>query len=300
MATPLSEMQFELLPHEDADAGEAFGLGLDVSVDEDGFTPGSDDWQDQDAENPTRGGTTFGRDRLAGPTWAWDLFVNEHDVISARRTLSRFRTAWRAMHIRDEPNVVIPLRYRLGDEYRRIYGRPRGFEAPPNNMILSGFVPIQCDFKAVDGFVYDDTMSQLTLGLQGTSEGGFIFPVTFPVVTMPVGEQRAQAVVGGDAKTYPIVRFDGPVTNPRLVTSRWTLGLDVAIPVNEYVEVDLRPWRLTALRNGTTSVAGALSKRTRLSDLYLEPGRPEMTYRGSLLGGQSTCQVRWAAAHNSI
>ena len=300
MATTLNEMQFELLPSETAAAGEVFGLGRDVSVDEDGFVPGSTDWAVQDQDNPTRGGTAFGRDRLLGPTWAWDLFVNEQDVISARRTLGRFAAAWRALHIRETPGEVIPLRYRMGDEVRRIYGRPRALEAPPNNMILSGFVPIQCDFKAVDGFTYDDVEQTLVLGLSQGSEGGFIFPVTFPVDTLPVGSQQGQAVVGGDAPTYPVVRFNGPVSTPMLITPEWTLRLDLSIPANQYVEVDLRPWRLTALLNGTGSVAGKLNARTRLSDLKLNPGRHNLTFRGTSSTGSATCTVRWASAHNSI
>jgi hypothetical protein len=299
MATTLKEMQFELLPSEHADEGEGFGLGLDVEVDEDGFHPGATEWGDQDQDNATRGGVGFGRDVLTGPTWAWDLFVDQADVPSAKAATNRFATAWRALHIRDKPGAVIPLRFRVGDDVRRIYGRPRGFDAPPNNRILSGFVPIQCDFKAVDGFVYADVEDTLTLGLQQGSEGGFVFPVVFPVRTLPVGTQRAQAVVGGDAPTYPVVRFTGPVANPTLITPDWTLRLDYSIPANQYVEIDLRPWRLTVMLNGTSSVAGKLAPRTRLSDLALEPGRYDMTYRGSSSTGASTCQVRWAAAFNS-
>ena len=151
--------------------------------------------------------------------------------VSSRRAFAflSFAASWRALHIRENPGEVVPIRYRLNHEIVRVYGRPRKLEAPPNNMILSGLVPIQVDFKAVDGFVYDDVESSLTLGLASTSEGGFIFPVVFPVTTLPVGLSQSQAVVGGDAPTYPIVRFNGPVTNPELACDDWTLRIDDTI-----------------------------------------------------------------------
>ena len=298
--TVLDEMQFELLPSLTAADGQVFGIGAEVSVDEDGFIPGDDDWTNEDEENPRRGGTSFGRDLLAGPTWGFDLHVNREDVAGAIETLGRFKTAWRALHIRQTPGRVIPLRYRLDGRERRIYGRPRRFSAPPNNLILGGFIPITCDFKAVDSFTYDDVEQVVVLGLQQGSEGGFTFPVTFPVTSLPVGSSADQAVVGGDAPTYPVVRFNGPVTNPSLETAAWTLKLNREIQAGEYVEVDLRPWATTVLLNGVSSVAGALSRRTYLADMAFEPGRHDLIYRGSSLASSSTCEVRWSNAHNSI
>ncbi len=300
--TVLDEMQFELLPSEDAESGEPFGIGLPVSVDDGGFVPGATEWAIQDTESPTRGTTSYGRDRLLGPTWAWQLHVNESDIPSARATLSKFAAAWRAMHIRETPGAVIPLRYWLGGQARRIYGRPRRLDAPPDNLILGGFIPISVDFRAVDGFIYDDEPGVLTLGLsQGGSEGGFLFPTVFPTTTDPVGLTVAQAVVGGDAPTYPVVRFNGPVTNPQLISDAWTISLiGVNIPTGQYVDVDTRPWKLTAMLNGTSSVAGSLARRTRMVDMKLWPGRAELIYRGTSSSGSSTCEVRWNSAYHSF
>jgi hypothetical protein len=298
----LNEMQFELLASVNAVDGQVFGIGANVSIDDKGFLPGEDDWDDQDERNPSRGGTAFGRDTLNGPTWGFNLHVDETDVISARKTLAAFKTAWRALHIRETPGAVIPLRYRLGDEVRRVYGRPRRFAAPPDNLILSGYIPITADFACADAFTYDDLEQSITLslGVVGSSEGGMTFPLTFPIATLPVGTTQQQAVVGGDAPTYPIVRFNGPVTNPTLVNSEWTLSLDMTIPAGSYVEVDLRPWGLTAMMNGNTSVAGALGRRQYLSNMKLNPGRYDFTYRGSSSSSSSTCEVRWSNAWNSI
>lgn len=296
----LNEMQFELLPSLDAVDGQVFGIGAGVSVDDEGFLPGDDDWDDQDEENPRRGGRRFGREVLSGPTWGWNLHVNQSDVPSAIAELARIKTAWRALHIRQSPGKVIPLRYRLDGRVRRIYGRPGRFAAPPSNKVLSGFVPITCDFRCADSFTYDDVEQSISLGLQIGSEGGFVFPTTFPVATQPVGSSQQQAVVGGDATTYPVVRFNGPVTNPRLESNDWTLSLDMTIAEGEFVEVDLRPWGLTALLNAQSSVAGNLGRRQYLSEMGLTPGRHELIFRGAGMSSSATCEVRWANAWNSI
>lgn len=303
----LKDYNFELLPSEDATDGFVFGIGAEVSLDEDGFAPGSTDWAVQDSEDETRGTTLFGRDRLLGATWNWQLHVNRGDATQARDTLGRFRTAWHALHIRDTPGLVLPLRYKMeGGEARRIYGRPRRFEAPPSNLILSGYVPVSVDFKCVDGFTYADTMTEVTMALgqdlvdptQDTG-GGFVFPAILPVVTLPPTQQRQQVVVDGDAPAYPIVRFDGPVVNPALVTDEWTLSLDYTIPAGQYVEIDLRPWVQTVLLNGSTSIAGRLGRRQRLSKIAFAPGRFEAKYTG-FSSSSSTCSVKWAATYNSL
>lgn len=300
MSTELDEMLFEILPGPDSEAGLLFGIGQEVSVDDGGFLPGDDDWEEEDESNPRRGGTSFGRDLLSGPTWGWNLHVNREDKSGALESLGRFKTAWRALHIRDTPGSILAIRYQMDRRVRRIYGRPRRFSAPPTNQILNGYVPITVDFRCVDSFTYDDEEQVLPLALSAGSSGGFTFPTTFPTTTEPVGLKQGSAVVGGDAPTYPVIRIDGPVINPSLETSAWILTLDTSIADGDYVEIDLRPWALTALLNGESSVGGFLGRRTYLSEMKLEPGVHQFTYRGGDSSGSSTCAVRWRNAWNSI
>lgn len=300
MVNALNEHQFEILPNDRQGNGVVFGIGGTVSVDDGGFQPGASEWTTQDGENSTRGTTVFGRDRLTGPTWSWQAHTNGKDVSSALAALSALAGAWRPFSVMEDPQAVVALRYRIGNRIRRIYGRPRKFDAPPANGILNGYVPISMDFRCADAFTYDDEEQVLTLGLAVGSEGGFTFPAVFPVQTLPVGDQQDQVVVSGDAKTYPIVRFNGPLTDPVLATSTWTLSLDLSLTAGQWVEVDLRPWKLTALNQDGVSVAGALGKRQRLSKLFFKPGRHDVVFRASSASGAGTCQVRWSSAWNSI
>lgn len=295
------DYNFELLPSTDATDGELFGIGQEVSLDDGGFVPGSTDWSVQDSESPQSGATAFGREVLLGPTWNWQLHVNRTDALEARATLASFQAAWRALHIRRTPGAVVALRYKLeGDEVRRIYGRPRRFEAPPDNRILGGYIPISVDFKCVDGFTYSDAMDSVTVALAaGDAPAGFVFPVIFPVNTWIPSEAEGQVTVGGDAPAHPIIRFNGPVANPVLVTDDWAVSLTMDIDDGDYVEVDTRPWVNTVLLNGQTSVAGALGRRTRMADIVFEPGNTDIHLEGTS-SSTSTCEIRWASTWNSI
>lgn len=304
-----ADHHFELLPEVDAASGATFGIGLDVSLDSDGFAPGSTDWAVQDGENMQNGSTAFGRDRLLGPVWNWQLHVNREDESGALETLRAFRSAWHWLHGRDEPGKVTALRYQLNGERRRIYGRPRRFEAPPDNLILSGYVPVSVDFKCVDGFTYDDDVKTVSMTLGQALEdpgldsgGGFVFPLILPTTTLPPTRRQTQVVVGGDAPAYPVIRFtanSGALANPAFVTDDWRLDLAYTIPEGQYVEVDTRPWRMTALLNGSTSVAGNLGPRQRMSKIRLAPNRRFEGRFVGFSGGSATCSVSWSDTHNS-
>jgi hypothetical protein len=304
--TTLSDYQFEVLSSEGATDGVVFGIGSASGIDmtDGGFIPGDDDWTNDDNEDALNGGTRFGRDRLKGPVHGFDLFTNVDDEDGALAALSSFKTAWRALSVRQSPSDVIPVRYRINGRERRFYGRPRRFSAPPTNLIQGGFIPITTDFQAADAFFYDDAAQSVSLTLHnvGTSEGGFIFPVIFPVTALPVGTSEQQLVVGGDAPAYPVIRVNGPVTNPVITTDSWTLALDISLGALDYVIIDTRPWKRTVLKNGNQNAAGSLStnRRLYLSDVVLEEGSvPQIQFSGSSASGAPTCTVSWRNTYNS-
>lgn len=304
--TILADHQFELLPSLDAVDGIVFGIGSPSMIDmaDGGFIPGDDDWNNEDADNPRRGGTRFGRDTLKGPTHGFNLFTNGSREDQALDALSAFKSAWRALELRNQPGAVLPVRYQLNGRVRRFYGRPGRFSAPVDNLILGGFVPITTDFRCVDGFTYEDNANSETISINviGSSQGGFIFPTIFPTATLPVGTRAGQLVVGGDAPAWPVVRFEGPVTNPSLATSEWTLSLGLSIADGEHVTVDLQPWAGSVLLNDNTNVSGSLGiDRTQyLSNMKLEPGRHDVTFRGASSSSTATCTVSWRNTWNSI
>jgi hypothetical protein len=297
MATTLSDHQFELL-REDADTGVAFGIGLPVSVDASGFDPGTNDWLVQDQDDPFSGATRMGRDVRTGSTWAWSMHTDQTSEVDALSVLDDLADLWSPDDLGG--GEVMVMRYAVGGRTRRVYGRPRRFASPPDNRILGGMVPVTADFKRVDPMFYDDSLETVSLGLAYESEGGFIFPVTFPVLTLPGGYQPGEAFVGGKRRTWPIIRFNGPVTNPELLAPNWTLSLTTTIAEGHYIEIDTRPWMRTVTMDGTSSVPGALSAKTRLRDLYLTPGHQSFGLRGISAEGTGNATIKWYPAYASL
>jgi len=302
MATALKEFNFEILANATAASGVVFGIGQPISVDQEGFDPGEDDWNDEDQENPRRGGRVFGRETLRAPTWTFDMFINRRNPTEALASLESIKSHWRSVYIRDTPGAVAAIRYRVGGRTRRVYGRPRRFAAPPTNRILNGYVPIVATFECVDGFTYDDVEQITTMRLSPPAvDKGFVFPRTFPVfVATPNAVNTTSVQVGGSVPAYPVITFNGPMLNPTLKHGSWTLSLTHNIPAGGSVTFDLRPWAMTIKDHQGRSVAGSLNRSQRLSDMKLYPGTNTFTLSAYSTSSSPTCTVRWANTWNSI
>lgn len=298
MAIELLDHQFELLG-EDDDEGVAFGIGLGVSCDASGFDPGSNDWLIQDQDDPFSGATRMGRDVRTGSTFTWSLHVNTTAEDEALDALDALADAWAPEGLGSAEVMV--LRYRVAGRSRRVYGRPRRFAYTPDNRILGGMIPVTADFKRVDPLFYDDSPESITLGLAYASAGGFIFPVTFPVMTLPGGFHPGEAYVSGRRRTWPIIRLDGPLTAPQVQTADWTLDMpNLTLNEGHYVEIDTRPWKRTIMLDGTSSIPGAVSVKTRLRDLSLAPGHQSFGFRGISGTGTGSATISWYPAYPSL
>lgn len=301
--TVLAEHQFEILPSAEAASGFVFGIGAAVSIDAEGFDPGETEWMTQDSENTRRGNRAFGRDVLGAKTWVWESHTDQEDVATAVQTLEDFSAAWQPELLVRDPGVQTSLRYHLAGRTRRIFGRPRRFAAPPTNLILNGFVPITHDFALVDSYTYDDVQSSVQIPYSsGASTGGFTLPATMPVATIASeGNGGGQVSVGGNAKAYPVIRLNGPWTNPVFITDDWVLSWTGAIGVGQWIEIDCRPWALTALNQAGASVVGGLSRRTWLEDCWFAPGsQPQISLDGTTSGGSASADVKWRNTWTSI
>lgn len=297
MAIELLDHQFELLGEND-DEGVAFGIGRSVSCDASGFDPGSNDWLIQDQDDPFSGATRMGRDVRTGSTWTWALHVNTTTEEEALDALDELADAWAPAELGTAEVMV--MRYRVGGRVRRVYGRPRRFASPPDNRILGGMIPVTADFKRVDPLFYGDSPESVTLGMAYASAGGFIFPVTFPVLTLPGGFSPGEAYVTGRRKTWPVIRINGPVVNPQILTDAWQLNLNLTLNEGHYVEIDTRPWKRTITLDGTSAIPGALGPKTRLRDLFLMPGHQSFGFRGISGTGTATCTISWYPAYASL
>lgn len=296
--TVLEDHQFEILETEDSSAGVPFGIGHPIHCAADGFDPGTSDWITQDTDNPYTGATMLGRDVRKGSTFTWSLFVNADSEETGAAALGQLANAW--VGADKLPGVVSVLRYAMAGRTRRVYGRARRWAQTLDNRILSGMIPITCDFQRVTPLFFGDGLESDTLDLVAESTGGIVYPVVYPITSLPSGSNEGEVFVGGSAKTYPVIRFNGPVTNPELITSAWTLKLNTTILEDDWIEIDTRPWVMTVRRKSGASVAGLVDPRLSLSKIMLTPGNQSFAFRGSSVTMTATCVINRHAAYASL
>ena len=270
-----------------------------------GFDDGESDWLTQDITNTRRGVTGFGRDVVGPKTMTWSSFVDADDVESALDVLARARNAWRPEEVIRTAGAQIPLRYRLANRDRRIYGRPRRFAAPPTNMILNGYVDVTHDFQTTDAYSYDDVASNADIPYASTSAGGgfVITPTTtWPVSTVSsAGNGSGQINIGGDARCYPIIRLYGNWTNPVFNAGDWTITWKGTIPTGGWIEIDTRPWVLTVTDQNGGNASGGLDRTVWLEDCWFEPGtNPSITLDGVAPTGAAHATVIWRNTWKSL
>lgn len=301
--TALNDYQFEILPTAEAYDGFVFGIGADVSLNDGGFDPGENEWVTQDTQNTRRGVRAFGRDVLGAKTWVWESHTNRETASEAIQTLQDFSAAWQPDLLVRDPGAQTALRYRLAGRDRRVFGRPRRFAAPPTNQILGGFVDVTHDFALVDSYTYDDVESSTAIMYASSSSGGgFVLPAVMPIATIPsLGNGSDQVSVGGNARAYPVIRLNGPWTNPVVSTDDWEIVWTGSIGIGEWVEIDCRPWALTVKNQSGASVVGGLNRRTWLEDCWFAPkSQPQISLSGIAAGGGAMATVRWRNTWTSI
>lgn len=300
-ATELEEMQFEILPDETSEeGGMVFGIGAEVSVDAEGFQPGTGEWLTQDASNPINGATAFGRDVLGGPTWAWDLHVSRDDVEGALESLERLKGLWGGREeVSSTPGAVQALRYRVGGRTRRVFGRPRRLQESPTNLILGGYIALGAEFQLVTSKTYGDQPQVFEVGAPVGEGSGMTFPVTFPIELDPPTPNETQLVVQGTAPASPIIELKGPMVNPSIITNDWRIDTQIALGPTQTMVIDTRPWHLSVMIDGAP-VGGALKRGQRLNGLTLKPGRHSLALQSTGLVAGGSCRVRWFPTYYSI
>lgn len=295
MAT-LLEKQFEL------DGRVTFGFGLPVAVPEDGWSPGEAPVTSQDIKHPTRDGVRFGKDLRGSATWAFKLFTNQATEAAGWDALGDVAEVWNDPEIRGESGRVAPLRYRLAGRDCILYGRPRRWSPAPNNLSLGGRIDIVADFATVDDLVYEDQLQSVPIDIAPSVDrtAGLIVPFIAPFNSTARSSVRSSSIVIGGRRPTPItLRFEGPVSGARVSVGGWTAALVDPVAANDPVTLDGRPWVTSATKQSGGGVR--LSARvTRLSKMWLPPGRHDITFTGDDPTNTAKVTVSWRNALASL
>jgi Siphovirus-type tail component, C-terminal domain len=102
-----------------------------------------------------------------------------------------------------------------------------------------------------DPNIYDQNLSSVVIS--PPSGGGAVYPVTYPVLYEPSTGGSGNANNIGDANTYPIFYFNGPLTNPLLLNlaTGETFQVNATIPAGHQLVVDMA--KKTMVLDGITN-----------------------------------------------
>lgn len=280
-------------------SGVVFGAGNDITVED--FDPGAAVWRLEAMSNPVADGFMFGKDRRDGPTWTFALSTDRSTDVEALDSLAELASAWSGDSVRGKAGAVMEMRYMLADRVRSVFGRPRDWAPAPTSRMMSGYLPTLATFQLAHYLAFG-AEERVSLSVVPDTVGGLLAPLESPLSTESVGGQRAgQFTVQGEAATpHVAVRFDGPVTNPKLTIGGWTAALDGTVPLGASVTLDARPWARSVLWESGKSAGGMVNRRTRLTNMLLSPGGREAIFTGEDATGTGRATLSWRPAYRSL
>lgn len=265
-------------------------LVLDVDL-------GAPVWVTVDREDPQGDSRHFGKDGVHGPTWTFSLLVSADSGPEARAVLADLNKVWRNRKGSRISGKLEVLRYRVGGETKRVYGRPRNFAITDFSGLDQGVIECTGQFVTKDALTYDDYLRRETLTIFPDSAPGFTFPVTFPFTMEGSGERQGSiGDVGGNAPAPATIIFTGPIDRPHLAGNTWEVGLTTSLAYDETVTIDSRAE--TVVSNIRGEIPGALTRRSWFRAMRIGPGPEALYFTGSDPSGRATATVEWYAAND--
>jgi hypothetical protein len=290
----LNEGEFEL---------DGFGFGggdHSVVIPPSGFDPGSATVRDQDSVNPLGDNLRMGRDTKTPPVWAFDLMTNEYSAADALDSLDELAGIWQADSVRSTPGALSVLRYRLGGRTRRVYGRARRFAPIVQTNLWGGVTAAVADFQLAENRYYEDELNTVSVSIVPATTGGLAGVLKAPLSTLAGGARQGVIQVGGRAPTPFTVTIRGPITNPWVAGPGWKIQLNTTLAYDQSVTINTRPGVTSVKRQDGASLAGSLTRTSRLTTALLKPGPAEITFGGTDATGTATCSLSWRNAHYSL
>lgn len=248
-----------------------------------------------DVLNPVGDDILFGRDRRTAPEWRWAIRVGHGDPGVTLAALGRLASAWDSLPT--DPGRESVLRYAVAGRTRRVYGRARELEPEVTQVYDLGRVVSNASFQARDPWYYDDVAQAVTVGLVPVSSGGLQSPLRSPLTTVAGAQRQGLITVGGNAPAPVEITFRGPISNPVVSSTGWSVGLTGSLAYDQSVTINTRTGEVT--RNDGANLAGRLTRRTYLPDARLKPGAREIVFGGTDATGTATCTVQWRDTYRS-
>lgn len=152
----------------------------------------------------------------------------------------------------------------------------------------------QVELICPDPRIYSTTLEELVLQPPAAS-GGLRVPIRVPIrITGTSVSGDGLATNGGTVASWPVVRIDGPITDPSVtnVTTSQTVTWNGTLALGEYVVIDMGGQ--SALLMGQVDYTGRLSPDAFWA---VQPGDNLIAFRGSAVGVGAQAEVQFRSAY---
>ncbi|GHE80139.1 hypothetical protein GCM10014715_39390 [Streptomyces spiralis] len=299
MTIALEDYQFDV-------GGLAIGTGTLLPVG-DVTGVGAPDRRTADVDNPTDDGGFPGLDLFGIRTLSIEAGIRTPaDPGQALDLLAQLQQITGTDSIRKTAGALATLRVKMpGRDTKCLFGRWRRVEPVSMSQAVYGWIPLTLEFAVTDPRWHGDQLQGLMLPLDISDDSqGFTAPVVAPITTgvSNPAERPGWITNEGDQPAWPTVRFDGPVTNPKvwIVETGRYLQLQTSLAAGERIDIDTRPGTRWVLRNGSGNAAPALTSGSRMDLFQIPPGTSEVRWTATDYTNTCRLTVSWRDAYTAL
>lgn len=259
-------------------------------------------WRVQDQPNPVGDDILVGRDFMDPQPIKLGVFFKGRTAQEVAQAAAEFANAWAAARDR-KPGELSVLEIGVHGRTVRAYGRSRDLDIDDTEIFARLHADGTAVFDRTDGLFYGDPATggggEVTLSLTPPQSAGLVFPIVFPWTTLTGGQRQGIVSNPGLRPTKDVtITIAGPVAHPIVAGDGWEIDLDVSLAYDRTVTIDARAKTVT--RDDGASMAGNLSRHSRLDQIQVPAGDSEFTFRGTDQTGSATATIRWGSAHTSL
>lgn len=259
-------------------------------------------WRVQDQPNPVGDNILTGRDYGDPQPIKLGVFFSGQTAEEVAQAAAEFANAWATAQAR-KPGEDSVLEIGVHGKTLRAYGRPRDLDIDDTDIFSQRHAEGTAIFDRSDMFFYGDPDNggggQVTLSITPPQAQGLVFPVVFPWGTFKGGERQGVVVNSGLRPTRDVkITINGTVSNPVVSGDGWEIQLNTSLAYDRSVTIDAR--NRTVTRDDGASLAGKLTRKSRLDKIVVPPGSSEFFFRGTSVDGSATATIRWGSAHTSL
>lgn len=230
-------------------------------------------------------GSFRGQDELDERTIMLDFLLQGTNNADYTALVAAFNVAFKRSFVND-----LPLLW--ADNSRLINCTCRGRNHDYDTSWQATWGKVHVLLVASDPLIYENVLNSTTLNIPAAS-GGLSWPLSWPLSWGSAVSGSANFVNSGTETTYPVITFNGPLTNPSMIKNSpapaQSLTFNIVLAGGDTLVVDTAAKTITL--NGT---ANRYSSLVSSQWFGLDPGTSQLSF--GALAGSGSATVTWRNA----